>query len=358
MQKPGSKRRQRLLLVGSSALLVGAIAVVTMNMASAQQDNGEQPHAAASCFVEELPYPDDSYMSFATAMDSTGAYIAGRTYPSDPEANFERQVLIWHEGDLTRVDISGEDQLLGGINSSGDGAGSTYVDFRAVPILYRDGVVSELPYDREAAARDINDEGVVVGSNDAGQGRVPVYWEADATAPVELELPEGYHNGDVFAIDEEGTKVGFVSRNDSGNRMHYLWTNEGEGIPLPMPNDASPTDGFAADITAGWVTGPVWNGDQAGASTVRWQPGDLAPETKSLEFVSAINELGWIAGHESNRAAFANEAGVHTLPSIIDDPTATSNAIAISGDGAILAGNAETDPTEVHSFAAVRWTCQ
>lgn len=360
-QKP-SRRIRQVSLAGASVLAFGAATALTVNFASATptDDSDDSIAVPSHCDLNVLPYPDEYGMSFGQAMDPTGTYLAGRGYPEAPMSSYERYLMIWEDEELTELDVDGGDQGFSGINSHGDASINTYIDDTdPTPMAYVDGEVVELAHDNPGQTRDINDDGVIVGSLETGADfdTTPVFWEAPDSEPVELELPDGVDSGSAAAIDGD-TIAGTVRAPDHDDNIPVTWDLDGNLTELAGPDEADEFFGHVTDIRDGWMVGSLRLDGSEEPVAVRWNP-DGEAEVISDGYAAAINAEGWIVGFEEpDQPLIWADDEVIELPVLDDGEFANNQALAISDDGSTIFGSVDTDADEVHSLAAAEWTCE
>ena len=314
------------------------------------------PAGPSACTLQRLPVPaGQPPKSLVTGGDPTGRYVLGRSYPGGQS----HPLLIWDNGQVRTVAMTGQDQELVDINSTGTVAvGNSFVGPKSdqeTAWVYHDGVMTRLP-GNDTSVAGVNDRGVMVGQ----AGGKPVTWASPTSAPTALSVPAGW-TGAVSAIDENGTMVGSVSPSGPGEAATpYLWHPDGSGEPLPMPvvNGQPVTLAMARAIRGDWVVG--WAGlDVDKARYVyapRWNLRTGKVDTDTFPGLAySVNASGWVAG-ESGPAAMLGTGGERlTLPDLGATGTLVVNiAYTVSDDGAVLAGQAQTangDPV------AVEWHC-
>lgn len=361
-QKPSQRIRQ-FVLAGTSVIALGAASLMTANFASATTTDDSAPDepltAPSDCDLYELPYPDEYGMSFGLAMDPTGTKLAGRGYPEDPAAGYERYLMVWEEGEYTEIDVDGEGQSLSGINSHGDASINTHIDDAATPKAYVDGEVVELAHDNPGQARDINEDGVIVGviERNGLLDTMPVYWENPDAEPVQLELPEGSETGVAASIDGD-TIVGSVAHPDQEGIVPAAWDLDGSVTELPVPDDADEYFGGADDIRDGWVTGTLAEDPGSDSVAVRWNAeGDV--EILDDGRGAGVNAEGWVAGQTlAGEPVIWADGERIALPVVDDGEFANNQALDISDDGSTVVGTVDTDSEQGSSLAAAKWTCE
>jgi hypothetical protein len=210
----GRRRRVRRGAGYAGAATVTAFAVAGASVAGVLTRGA--PHAATTgaprtttsapalapptrCTLDRLPAPDNAPMALVAGADPTGRYLVGHSYPKGGGY----QAVIWHDGRGQNVMLPGDlEEQLEGVNSTGTAVGWSYVgdgDTGAVPYVYHDGKVSELPGVRRGSAYAINDAGAIVGDDDAGHALI---WPSATAKPVRLPMPAGTSEAAAKDIDE------------------------------------------------------------------------------------------------------------------------------------------------------------
>jgi hypothetical protein len=316
------------------------------------------PDAPTSCKIKRLVTPDGRKMSLVTAMDPTGRYIAGRTYPA---GSGDYHVVVWDRFSPTIVDMPGEDQSITEINSSGVGVGTSYGESPSTTAwLVRDGTVTKLPGGDNGEALAINEAGVAVGSVDGH----PVIWRSVDAPPVRLPVPAGWKSGSAVDIDRDGTVLGTLDSN--GKQTPYLWLPDGTGRPIPELAKA-----YAYSLSNGIVTvlkandnaspnpgsGSDYSEDDSTAGTF-----DL--RTRRFHLVPGFdgrpqdgNKYGWLIGIDpQGRGRLSTDKGSVVLPDLaFHTPDGLHNIPwVMSDDGRTIGGQSDTKDEVIH---AVAWTC-
>jgi hypothetical protein len=315
-----------------------------------------------SCKGATLPIPDNVAEALVTAADPTGTAIFGRSYPKGSDS---RQVLLWKNGKVTKIDFPGIDQRITSVSpSAGDGGvvavgsgvtvGSAENEATAPrAYLYRDGAVTLLPDGKGAQAYGINASSVIVGE----KADRPVIWPSPTSKPVELTLPSGFSNGYAVAIDDDGTVVGNI-RTTIGSRtsVGFVWAPDGTGRVLPPPAGAQGQGDYAANaVRNGWVTGI--DNSTSPAQGLRWNLRSGSVEAVPDFIPNTTNASGWMVGTDpQGRGLLRADDRKVTLPDIFghgSDPYANL-PVTISDDGRTIAGQADDAAGTIH---AAIWSC-
>ena len=316
--------------------------------------------APTSCELEELPVPGNVAMALVSGADPTGRYLVGRSYPTSGDSTY--QAVLWHDGKGTNVMLPGSlEESLRDVNSGGTAVGWSYDQDGPVPYAYRDGKVSKLPGVRHGSAEAIYDAGAIVGDDNNGTALV---WPSTTAHPIRLPVPPGAGDAQARDIDEDGTVVGSLALNKP-----YVWFADGTHRELPMPKlDGKPAAVAAAfDIRDGWVTGmagalPIkGSGAKASAKTfaIRWnlRTGEVQNFGRFRYPADAVNAQGWQIGTTPDGyAVMLTDASTVRLPDLAkhrSDGTATI-ANAVSDDGRTIAGQSDDAGGTIN---AVVWRC-
>lgn len=310
------------------------------------------PAPPTSCAIRQLPIPDGVDMALVTGADPTGRIIVGRSYPR----NSDYQVILWRDGQATKIPLGGSDPQLADVTTDGVAVGFTYEGgIRVVPYVYRGGTLAKLPGVRSGHAYGINETSRIVGVDD--ERRRPVVWPSPTTAAVDLPLPAGVASGEAYDIDEDGTIVGNLGR----NRAH-VWLPGGthRDLPLPKVNGVAASGARVYSIRNGWATGVLDRMPMSEPSAVRWnvRTGEVRVFAEFNIRASTANEFGWQVGTDrQGRAAFLSDAGLLVLPDLATHRPGelTNIPTTLSDDGRTIAGQADDAGGTIH---AVIWRCQ
>lgn len=346
------KSRRGLLGAG---IVVAAVAVTTATVSTVGADESAAPAPSAQdCTLEELPTPDGTMQSIATAVDPAGDIVLANVYPEDYQDHYERQVVVWQDDEVLEIDVPGAEQSMSSVNSSGTAVGKSGVREEGRAWVYSDGEVSELTGVDSGAARDVNEDGVIVGlrTDDPDGATLPVLWPSPSEDAVDLELPEAAESAFASGIDDDGTVVGHYVSAEDGVWHPYLWDAEGEGRDLVRPGDA---DGNirASEISDGWILGSA-----PGYGTLRWHlPTDDEPEVLPDMLFFDLNANGWLAGNDATAAIVMTDENEFTrLPGVSGAPFHGDFAHGLSDDGSVAVGQSKHQNS--NDSIAVKWTCE
>jgi hypothetical protein len=307
------------------------------------------PVPPTTCALHRLPVPaGQPAKSLVTGADPTGRYILGRTYPAGP------RVVIWHDGQVRKVAMTGSDPELNDVTSTGVAVGTSFVggsSDKTSAWVYRNGRISRLP-GGNAAAYGINERQVIVGSVN---GR-PALWRTPTSQPTMLATPGRGWAGWAVGIDEDGTVVGRLQSAPDKPEYGYLWRPNGrlEKLAVPTLRGKAVTTYTADSIRNGWVVG--WarldEGDIGYLGAPLWNLHTGAVDMSDERLLAtAVNRYGWTVG--DNRLVIG---GTVSLPDFGENPLpgGSTHAYSISDDGATVAGQVDLHGQPV----AVVWKCQ
>lgn len=362
MRITSSQKYRRAALAGASVLVVGATTLVALNTVSATNLSGDDPDPVlpTDCQIDTLPVPDDSSMSIVSAMDPTGTYIGGRSYPADPEADFFRQAIIWENEEKIEVDFPGLDQTIQDINSHGDAVGFSFEEtdsgYAAYSYAYLDGEVVELEPDLNSRAEGINDDGTIVGTIEESDERHAVVFTDDGAQ--RLDVPDDTESSSVVDIDADGSIIGSVEIDDGTmGSVPYRWDADGVPEELTLSDEVDGNLSLLIGMSDGWIAGYLVD-DVDVYGTAMWAPGET--EATEVEFAGTndLNSYGWLAGGQDNVGVVYADGDIYELPSMHDDSEIIDRADAISHDGTVIAGSVNWDLAEETSLEAAVWNCE
>jgi hypothetical protein len=370
----GKRQRLRVTLAGSAAAVVAAGLVVGVTVAIADRDRpAATPVAAAptgttgvaagaqagvpaptGCALAPLPIPaGQGRMSVVNGADPSGRYIVGRSYPT---AGDNHPLLIWDDGQVRTVTMSGTDQEFNDINTAGEAVGTSYGNSGPMAWAYRAGTLTRLA-GANATAGGIDEQGVIAGSVDDK----PATWRSASAQPAMLPMPASGRTGAVTGIDEDGTMVGWVAGAPGQPQVGYEWLPDGTGkeLTVPTPNGKPIAEFSAYSIRNGWVVGAGGDPTNSGSAsyTIRWNlhtgAVDVTPNPQN-GLVGTINAQGWIVGDSGTHAQLVAGGKQIALPDLDVTRQSMNVAFTISDDGATLAGQVESSGGQP---IAVEWHC-
>ncbi|GIJ69238.1 hypothetical protein [Virgisporangium ochraceum] len=311
---------------------------------------GPEPTPPTRCDRTQLPVPSGHYQTIVGGVDPTGRYVVGRSYASGGI----RQLVMWDNGTLRRLPVSGRDPVLADVNSAGTAVGFRVDESEPTPFAYLNGRVEQLAPLGKATA--INEAGTIVGST-GNEASKPVRWANADSEPEPLPLPAGYFNGQAIDIDEDGTVIGLLSRDS--DFVPYVWFPDGTHRELMRPgNGERARFGMVRGIRNGWVVGSLRSGPKTDREAMRWNVNtneSVALPTFANDGAHAVNAHGWVAGqHSSGKAVLVTPAGIVDLPGF-PGVTGFVSAAWVSDDGRTVVGNAMTAPGNYQR--PVVWHC-
>lgn len=355
--------RKRLVVVAGAIALSAPFGVHTASAVD--------PVPPTSCEISRLPVPKQGETSVARNGDAAGRYLVGSQSGVEQEQD---RALLWDDGELEAVDLSGFGDAFTDVNDDGvavgwaDGGAST-------PFVYSGGEPTVLPLDSdEGNVSAINPNGDIAGTrylppedpDTIGIRSLPARWRTDAGADAytmeALPVPDGTTKVATGGIADDGTVVGvdgtYLPDSDTYRNVVYAWSVDGKRYRLPKP--AGTTVREASIIVAGTkVAGDVSTEDGTTWS-VLWDLEDLAEPvmvSRVLDHVYDVNANGWVAGSTTNdTGGFASlEGGDVELPSLDDNPDQADGAAwSINGDGTVLGGTSHDSNGDGQ---AVVWSC-
>jgi hypothetical protein len=213
---------------------------------------------------------------------------------------------------------------------------------------WKDGQVLQLGEYDEGNARDVNDNGLIVGrmtrpTSQSGSDTVAAVWSSPTDVHT-LYTPEGFFSA-ALGLNNHGDVVGRVW-NGSGAEQAVLWTGTAEGDYCPLnPTGSESVAWRVEDRDAGTilVAGEVTPAEGPGKPAV-WTVG-TCPSAPSPELIdspgTAVDVRGWDSGWE---AVGVDKTGREARPIVWFDEGASTEllhgkygvAYVISGAGHIL----------------------
>jgi hypothetical protein len=298
-------------------------------------------------------------MSFVTAGDRTGRYLAGSARPGHGLAS----LLFWDSGKVTAIPLPGasSDTEFTGINIHGTATVYGFVGDVSTSWIYRGGKLTQLAGDHVAAVA-VNAGNVIAGWRGETPDSLPVVWRTPESTPEPLPLPPGRGwQGEAWAIGDDGVILGIV-RNYSGDlsvQQDYVWFPDGTHRPLGTPAGFPDAQIFPSSYRDGLLTGVAAQGSDL---ALRWniKTGEVT-QLPGARRPALVNSQGWIVTEGSNAQLAADTPHRVTLPLDLPGLTDTnqSDVRTISDDGrtigGMVAGNASGSPLAPR--VAVRWRC-
>ena len=253
--------------------------------------------------------------------------------------------------DLGVLTVGGQSAAFG-INDAGQAVGdATGADGWPRPVLFRNGIVTELPMpsgSNYGSATDLNNEGQAVGySVTFGVGIRPLLWDMTAS-PItfrDLGMPDGSNAAFAFAINDAGLVVGGFRDPITFNNWPVSWQVAPviNMSPLPTPpgngfgfaqgvNDAGRIVGSASGKALIWHAGLIEHDLGEGAavaisndgkvvafdissSIFIWDDGTFG-RISGLGYARGINSAGQISGGFQAQPVVWQNTGTVTLPGL------------------------------------------
>ncbi len=195
-----------------------------------------------------------------------------------------------------------------------------------------------LPGDQRSNARDINDEGIIVGESINGSDIKPFIYRRDAMR--ELPILTESDTGRAYAINNHGRVVGSVGKDGfvyrgviwEAGRVRNLGVDPSIG-DFSYANDINDDGLIAGNIGLGAV---VWRsrGSSGFPPFTRITDPSLSGGPQALR-ASGINHLGQIAGtNDRTDTAFRWRAG--TYETLLTGPVVDEYAFGINGAGKVV----------------------
>ncbi|KUL33754.1 hypothetical protein [Actinoplanes awajinensis] len=313
--------------------------------------------APTSCTVEQLPLPGGAPQALVGGADPNGTYFVGRSYPKGGGY----QAVLWHDGKATTVPLPGDsEEQLTDVNTTGTAVGWSYHGNAALPYAFKNGKVYPLAGVKAGSAYAINDAGAIVGDDDTHA----LLWTSVTAKAIRLPLPAGAKTATARDIDEDGTVVGTID-----NATPYVWLADGTHHALKIPDlgTGKKAEARVFQVRGGWATGmanePLAGRGQAApgdGQAVLWnlRTGTVAQQAGLDMYADGVNAQGWQVGvGTQGRAVLLAGGATVTLPGIADRPAGQLHEIpkTLSDDGRVISGQSD-DESDV--IKAVVWRCK
>lgn len=179
------------------------------------------------------------------------------------------------------------------------------------------------------AAKDINDEGIIVGSAGSSGAGTAFFWPSFLESPTELRLPDGFDgNATAININNNGLIVGWLSSATEESIVVWGLKTDGDVVgPIVLGADA---EVWAPDVNdAGIVVGTIqyqayrwqvdWDGESLSASAAE----SLWAGALPLQSATGVNEQGDICGHYSPNGRqtylLTTEGVLIDMPYVVDN---------------------------------------
>ncbi|MFG1993425.1 hypothetical protein ACGFJ7_25930 [Actinoplanes sp. NPDC048988] len=371
-------RRRRRVRRWSGGVALAAVTAVaagggTVSVAALRDDPEPVVSAAPSAAAVPVPVPRDCTVkllptgdvkkAIVSGGDPSGHYLTGRVYP----ARLKSYSVIWKDGVLQpRPAMPGQEGAWGDINSAGVAVGYSFDEAERQQAYTSTGAsVTRLPGGR-AVASGIDEAGRIVGTLGDPDNGIPATWASPTAAPVRLTLPAGFVTGEGKGIDEDGTIVGTVAR-ENGESTGYLWRPDGSGRLMPMPtvDGGQATLFWPESISNGWVYGRAVRdiiGRSGGRSFASYRYDIAAGRYEKLPIplgppaVGAAN--GWVLATTGDfKPVIIAGRKVVTLPGFTKMREYVTTTLSADGK---TAGGYTTDTTATEPVAnrPLMWTCR
>jgi hypothetical protein len=301
---------------------------------------------------------------------STGGTAVGRSVRSGGA-----QAFSWTAGGgiLGLPNLAGRAFCVSnGANNTGSVAGtcaSTLFGTSRLPVVWQNGVVSQLPLPAEETlgdANDVNASGVAVGSVDAGSLQQAVIYSGANATVITQTTSSGCFFTTAFGINDSGRIIGQgIDPNNAARNVGLVYDN-GSGSAFDVGALSGANGALAFGVSnAGHVVGSSMMNQGAGLPFIWTQAGGIQPIPlpfgTSQASARAVNSNGWAVGTASSAFAIPfvyNGANTYRLADLIPSGTGwdlstntSSGALGIS-DNNIIVGTGVLNGS-VHAFAMV-----
>ncbi|MEM8758524.1 MAG: hypothetical protein AAGF47_12180, partial [Planctomycetota bacterium] len=194
-----------------------------------------------------------------------------------------------------------------GANDSGlvVGTGSTtFFGSNAVPVLWTDGVASQLDIISGLGvgrANDVNASGIVVGSNGGGVQEVATFWSGGQVNAITATTAGGASMTTAFRINDAGMVAGVGTDPSNPARNVGLMYNIDTGVLTEIPALSDQNGTIAFDISQnGFVVGSS-SFNQADGTPFIWSEATGSveiglPDGASTAGARGVNSDGWVVG--------------------------------------------------------------
>jgi probable HAF family extracellular repeat protein len=247
-------------------------------------------------------------------------------------------------------------QIVGALNNRGQVAGAVSA---AGAIHHRAFVATDVRIEaiemragsNYAAARDINDDGEVVGSANKDDTVAAFHWTARGGMQLLPALP-GDSTSEAFRISRDGQIVGYSS--GAGGIRAVLWSRDGAVHELPGVPKGKYSRALAIN-SRGDVAGSVGRAPEtravlwtaAGAKYLGALPGDRESEAAAINEAGQV--VGWSRGAAGIRAVLWSSGEIVDLGAL--NGAQHTKARAINGQGQVVG-----DSGGAHRSRAFVWT--
>ncbi|WP_146247321.1 hypothetical protein [Micromonospora arborensis] len=279
-------RRRMLAGTAAAGLLATSLGVAVAAPATAATGRA----ALGACTISTLPYPTDTYRADANAIDPTGRFVAGTALRIEETGN-QYLLLFWDGDRLTEVEVPSMAEPSD-INEDGVVIGS---DWGGQPWRYRDGRIERLPVLPSftgVGVTAINKAGDIVGQGTDVETNEFVVLRWPAARPGTVEVLDVPANATPSGITDNGTIVGMAG--DFGYWTGWVRRPNGRIKPLTVPGAES----TVVNAVAGhWAVGFVNPGD-GNTVKVRWdlRDGSYTSIDRRMSSLDDVNAKGVVVG--------------------------------------------------------------
>jgi uncharacterized membrane protein len=256
-----------------------------------------------SGFTEGLVESTDGGTRFAgSAVNSTA---------SDPGLPDPSGAVVWEAGRLRVLPVpEGYFSVGEGVNRRGDVVGYLIPPegWPIRPVLWRDNQLIELAtLGGEAAARDINDAGVIVGEAQVpGFEAVPVAWSADAPDQIQ-QIPSPRSQDFPSAVTDEGVLIGNVSVDDgAGMLVGRAAAGTVESGLHPLANPTAQTSSAVWGAAGEFIAGSETSLDMFTTHAVVWQNEQPRVLSSQDSVAFGVNSAGIVVGSTDRPVVWIN----------------------------------------------------
>ncbi len=243
-----------------------------------------------------------------------------------------------------------------GANDNGIAVGTgatTFFGSGALPLQWIGGSVEQLPIvpgSGVGRANDVNNSGLVVGSNGGGSGEFAAYWSGGAVNPITATTGGGATMTTAHRVNDAGQAVGNGIDPNNLARNVALMYDTNSGTLTEIPALAGHNGGIAFDISENSYVVGSSSFNQSDSMPFIWSSGTGSvgiplPSGASTGSARGVNSDGWVVGIGSGVFAlpFLYDGGqTYLLQDLIPaasgwdlSTNTSSSALGISEDGSI-----------------------
>ncbi|PFG96033.1 hypothetical protein A8924_3421 [Saccharopolyspora erythraea NRRL 2338] len=288
---------------------------------------------AAACssrpgvLLAAFPVPQGTAGAGVSASAPGGTPLLGST-TRHTGTGVEADITLWDGDRVNTIDIPGSGTAAD-MNAAGVVVGTKEDAENDIVSWVLDSAGFHL-VPGKGQANAINSEGRIVGYPDGPTGsgppvQVPVTWPSASAEPVDLPRP-GDRVGEARDIADDGTIVGAVGPDA------VLWRPDGTAHVLPRPADVPPeVELEAVRVNGPWVVG----GGYGRPLLSNLDTGAVGP-VPGLHTATDVNAAGWVV---DQRGALVAGGSVVELPGFGDDHARYPRTV--SADGRTIGGMAQ-----------------